>query len=185
MNKTTIVIIGILIGISGTMAISTEIGNIEKEIPITIIVDESIADANPNWKDDTRKLVTRSEELITGQKVRFSVVNQRTWQPALIGNESELSDFYIESSEKQIALEEELHSKKGGIVLIFTREMPKNVRETHDVRFADGASYLMIKYPDYLDEYQNDNKREKYYRSYGLFYVESELREIAIYAINS
>ena len=130
--------------------------------------------------NDTRNLVEHSTELITGQKVRFAVVNQTTWQPALIENES----FGSELVEKLDKIDEKLHSKKGEIVLVFTREMPKNVYEEHYVRSANSANYLMLNYPDYLDKYQSNEEREKSFRYYGFYFVNSELRQIAIYAVN-
>lgn len=179
-NNIILIVASILFGIVGTLIVLGAIDNIEKEISVTIVVDESIVDANPEWMNDTRKSVEHSEELITGQKVRFTVVNQTIWQPVLIQNESSKFEF-IRKLDK---LEEKLHSEEGEIVLVFTKGLPKNVYEMHGVMSGKSANYLLIKHCDYLDDYRNDYEREENFKRFMSESVNPELHAIAIYAVN-
>lgn len=183
MNRAKVLLTGIIIGLIGAWIIMAGMATIEKTVPVTIVVDENIAWTNPNWINDTGGWAAHSSKLITGQRVRYNVVRQLIWQPALVENKSSL-DFYRESDEKLNKLDENLKSREGEIVLILTREMLENVYETHDVRSENSANYLTIKYPDYLDEYQNSSKREEVYKRYGLYTIQPKLDQIAIYAIN-
>lgn len=118
------------------------------DIPVTIVVDQTIAQQNPNWQDDLRKVVEFDDRLVTRHKVRFVVKDYQIVdfpQDENMTNKERETRFLSNINRKFPA------STVGEVVIVFTKNMPEGFCHDYGLSCWDNRVFIHEDYPDWLD----------------------------------